>query len=70
MMTPEKSELLALVDPILEKIAHALMGSPAGVATYALLTMAVTTWKKTGLPVSIMHTLIDNLVIASNKSDN
>ena len=54
--------VLAEVKPIIERIFSVIEGAPAGPAAYALLSSAVTAWRKTGLSDSKLHETLDGLL--------
>lgn len=57
------------VEPAIDKIAHALNGTPAGVGVLALLSFAVTLWRKTGLPLKEIHDTVDALAAAAIEAE-
>jgi bacterioferritin (cytochrome b1) len=57
-----RREVLDKVKPVIERLATACLGEHVGVAAYALLSFAVTAWRKTGLSDSTLHQTIDDLL--------
>lgn len=49
------------VDTAIKRIVMSLVDTPCGVGCYALLAVAVVSWRKTGLSIEDLHDTIDRL---------
>jgi hypothetical protein len=57
-----RREILQGVKPLIDRIFTTLEGAGVGSAAYALLTSAVTVWRRTGLSDSALHETIDGIL--------
>jgi hypothetical protein len=61
-----RMEVLEAVRPLIDRISACLVGHNVGVAAYALINLAVTCWRKTGLPDEGLHGVVDEVLQAAN----
>jgi hypothetical protein len=72
-VTPDEAAVRRVDAAVLctiDKIVKATVGTPAGVEVYALLSVAVTIWVETGLPLDAIHDTIDSLAKAARAAGN
>lgn len=56
-----RDEDVAILRPWIDKIAAVVVGGPAGIVAYSLISLAVVTWRKAGLDRKSLHELADRL---------
>jgi hypothetical protein len=56
-----REEILAAVKPLIDQISVLLVGVNVGVCAYALMNLAVTCWRRTGLPDEGLHAVVDEV---------
>jgi hypothetical protein len=66
----ERGLLLKEVSSAIDRVTTVLIDEPAGVASLALLSLAVTSWKKTGLPIEQMYSTIESLLQSTKELEN
>jgi hypothetical protein len=66
----ERGLLLKEVSSAIDRVTTVLIDEPAGVASLALLSLAVTSWKKTGLPIEQMYSTIESLLQSTKDLEN
>jgi hypothetical protein len=60
-VNPTAAAFLALVKPIIDRVAKAIHGETSTAAAYALLSLAVVEWQKAGLPDANLFELVQRL---------
>lgn len=66
----DRGILLKEVSAIIDRVTKACSNEPAGVVSLALLSLAVTSWKKTGLPIEQMYSTIKSLLQTTEEMEN
>jgi hypothetical protein len=72
MSADSRADVKRLVDGAvyrtINRVVAATVGTPAGVEVLALLSVAVTVWKKTHLPIEALHKTIDALAKSAGEA--